>query len=309
MPSRRLTLVVAAVGLAAGIALGSAHLLGLSGVRVRVATTTSLYTTGLLDYLAKGFEEENPGARIEFIAVGTGAALSYAERGDACAVLVHAPNLEREYLEKGVLEPGMILAYNYFVVVGPVDDPAGVSGSGSVVDAFERIYSAGESGRAVFVSRGDRSGTHVRELSVWEKAGLDPVGRSWYREAAAGMEQTLVVANELSAYSLSDLGTYLRFRREGRLPRLEILYAGADDPDMINIYSAYLVRSCSGEERRYAELFLEYLRAHQDLIGSFGVAEYGQPLFYPAEGRLRELEEIWSWLASGRASLQGGGRP
>ncbi len=296
MSSQKLVIIIAVIVVM--VAVASAYTLLPSHVIVRIATTTSLYATGLLDYLAEQFEKENPGAKLEFIAAGTGAALKYAERGDACAVLVHAPSLEREYIEKGVFEAGLIFAYNYFIIVGPKDDPAGISGSDSAIEAFKRIYSAGESGEAIFVSRGDLSGTHLREMAIWRKAGIDPAGKSWYKEAAAGMEQTLIIANELLAYSLSDAGTYLKFKREGRLSAFEALYANPEDLETINIYSVYVARGCFGDERRYTELFLKYLRDRQDVLRSFCENEYGLPLFYPAEGRLKELRNLWSRLAS-----------
>jgi len=297
MPSWRIIAIM--VVLATVIAAGSAQMLLPNKVRVRIATTTSLYATGLLDYLAEKFEEEHPNVRLEFIAAGTGAALRYAERGDACMILAHAPSLEKQYIEKRVLENGVIIAYNYFVIVGPNSDPAEINGSSKIIEAFKRIYSAGELGEAFFISRGDLSGTHLREQEIWKRTGLNPAGMDWYRQAAAGMEQTLIIANELSAYSLTDAGTYLRLAREGRVPRLSILYANPEDPDAINIYSAYLVRGCSGDERRYATLFLKFLIENQRMIGGFGKGEYEQPLFHPAEGRLMELEDLWSRLASG----------
>lgn len=296
MLSRKLTGIT--LILAAAVAAGSIHMILPSEVRVRIATTTSLYATGLLENLAERFKEKYPGIRLEFIATGTGAALRYAERGDACAILVHAPSLEKQYIKSGVLETGKIIAYNYFIIVGPEDDPAEVKGSRNIIEVFRRIYSAGESGGITFVSRGDFSGTHLRELEIWKKAGLNPVGKDWYREAAAGMEQTLIIANELSAYSLVDAGTYLRLRSEGRLPNLIMLYANHDDLDTINIYSAYVARACSGDERKYALLFLEFLQENQELIREIGEHEYGQPLFYPANERIEELMDLWSRIAS-----------
>ena len=220
-----------------------------------------------------------------------------AEAGDACLVLVHAPSLERRYVEEGVLVGGARFAYNYFVIVGPRGDPANVSGAASAVEAFRRIYAAGEEGLAVFVSRGDRSGTHVRELELWRRAGLDPHGRPWYRESGQGMAQTLIMADELGAYTLSDIGTFLKLERDGRIPGLRLLYSG--DPSLINIYSVYLVASCRGRERRAAEEFARFILERQDLIASYGVDRYGQPLFYPAQGREEWLESQWRTLAGG----------
>lgn len=297
MSSRKLVLVI--LVLVVALVIASVYIFSpFHEVRVRISTTTSLYATGLLDYLADQFKKENPRVRLEYIAVGTGAALKYAEQGDACAVTVHAPSLEKQYLERGVLEPGIIFAYNFFIIVGPRTDPAGISNSSNVIDAFKKIYSAGESGKTAFISRGDNSGTHVKELDIWKKVNLNPADKSWYKEAATGMEQTLVVANELQAYTLSDIGTYLKFKKAGKLPNLEILYANSTDLNTINIYSAYLVKKCSGEERKYAELFIRFLENRQDIIGGFGLSEYGQPLFYPVKDKMKEIQTLWVKLSA-----------
>ena len=268
---------------------------GREPIRVRVATTTSLYATGLLDYLADKFKEGKQGVEIDFIAVGSGEALRRAERGDACLVFVHAPSLEKEYIEKGVIVGGRIFAYNYFVVVGPRDDPAGIRESENAVEAFKKIYSAGEKGLARFVSRGDNSGTHVKELSIWSRAGLDPTGREWYLETGQGMAHTLLTANELAAYTLSDIGTFLKLRSEGRISSLEVLYSNSTE--LINIYSIYLVGTCSGDEKKVAEEFTLFVLSNQELIEKYGVEDYGQPLFYPARGREDELKKYWELLA------------
>ncbi len=298
MYHRKLALIILALVVA--LAIASVYIFSpFYEVRVRIFTTTSLYATGLLDYLADQFKKENPTVKLEYMAVGTGAALKYAEQGDACAVIVHAPSLEKQYLEKGVLEPGIIFAYNFFIIVGPKTDPAEISNLNNVIDAFKKIYSVGEASKTVFVSRGDNSGTHVKELDIWKRANLNPAGKSWYKEAAAGMEQTLVVANELQGYTLSDIGTYLKFKKQGRLPNLEILYANSTDLNIINIYSAYLVKKCLGEERKYAEFFIRFLENRQDIIGSFGLSEYGQSLFYPVKDKIQEVQALWVKLSAG----------
>ncbi len=265
--------------------------------RIRVATTTSLYATGLLEYLAKHFCEKYPHVRIDFIPVGSGEALRRAARGDVCMVFVHAPSLEREYVDKGILEEHKIIAYNYFVLVGPSQDPARVRGSKDAFEAFKKIYQAGERGKVIFVSRGDRSGTHIKELSLWEASNLNPHGRPWYRESGAGMGQTLIMANEMRAYTISDIGTFLKFKKEGRIPNLEILYTNSTE--LINIYSIYIVSSSSGDERKYAELFADFVYENQDLIARYGVDKYGQPLFYSARGKEETLYKIWLELAGG----------
>lgn len=268
-----------------------------SKLAVRATTTTSLYATGLLDYLAEKFQEEHPEASIQFIPVGSGEALRRAEGGDACFVLVHAPSLEAQYISKGVLEYHHIFAYNYFVIVGPSSDPAGVGKAENLTDAMRRIYRAGEEGKALFISRGDKSGTNVKELQLWQMAGLDPKGRPWYIVSGQGMGETLVTAYEKQAYTLSDIGTYLKFKKDGRIPGLEILYG--NDTALINIYSAYLVTSCQGDERSIAKEFIDFITSDtgQSLIANYGVEKYGQPLFYPAKGELDELSQVWRELA------------
>lgn len=265
---------------------------------LKVATTTSLYATGLLDKLADEYCRREPGVAIRFIAVGTGRALELAARGDVDAVFVHAPLLERRYLNEGVLVDGTIIAYNYFVVVGPPSDPAGVRGL-EPVEAFKKIYEAGVEGGAMFVSRGDSSGTHVKELSLWRRAGLDPKGQPWYLEAGAGMAKTLLVANERGAYTLSDIGTYLKLKAEGRLESLEVLVEGGRE--LINIYSAYPVNPERFEvDYELARSFIDFVSSDgQEAIGSYGVELYGRPLFNPAMGRLSELRQLWLELASG----------
>lgn len=290
-------LLLAALGLAVILAVAGMAMHHNSGsvVRLRAATTTSLYATGLLDYLAENFEKQYPGIRVEFIPVGSGEALRKAAQGDVCLVLVHAPSLEKKYIEQGVITGRRIFAYNYFAVIGPTTDPAEVKASSSAVDAFKRIYQAGEKGMAKFVSRGDNSGTHVREMMIWRLAGLDPRGRSWYVESGQGMAQTLVMAEEMGAYTLSDTGTYLKLKLAGRLPHLELLYTNSSE--LINVYSVYLVASCKGEERRAAEAFADYIASHQELIEGYGADRYGKPLFYPAKGREQFLEQAWQQLA------------
>ncbi len=264
-------------------------------IRVKASTTTSLYATGLLDYLAREFEKNEPHVRISYIPVGSGEALRLAKEGEVCMVFVHAPSLEKKYLEEGVITDGKIFAYNYFVIVGPKDDPARVREAKNAVDAFRRIYEAGEEGKAKFISRGDMSGTNVRELQIWKKAGLNPRGKRWYIESGSGMEQTLIMANEMKAYTLSDIGTFLKLKKDGKLPNLEILYANGTE--LINIYSVYLVKSCKGKEREMAEKFANFVYTHQDLIGKYGLNKYGQPLFYPAKGKEKILKKYWEELS------------
>lgn len=299
MPSvaRAVPLFMIVIWLLAALSLTGVYLYQASESRVvRVATTTSLYATGLLDLLSQEFQARYPGFEVRFIAVGSGEALRRAAMGDADLVLVHAPSLEKRYLAEGVLSEGEIIAYNYFVLLGPLEDPADVRGV-DVLEALRRIYVAGERGEAVFVSRGDNSGTHVRELILWRLTGLDPSGRPWYIEAGAGMAQTLLIAGERQAYTLSDIGTYLKFRE--RLPNMGVMVEGGEL--LMNIYSVYLVR-VPGARLEPAQAFMEFLTSEegQSLIGGYGVEEFGRPLFNPAhgdpDGRLRKAWERLSGL-------------
>ncbi|BDG15327.1 substrate-binding domain-containing protein [Thermus brockianus] len=240
---------------------------------LRLATTTSVYDSGLLDQLLPPFQEAT-GIHVEVLAVGTGQALTLAARGDVDAVLVHAPELEAEALGKGVLAEGLCLAQNLFLLVGPKGDPAGVRQAKGVLEALKRIAQT----QSPFVSRGDRSGTHLKELSLWRKAGLTP-RPPWYLESGAGMGQTLVLAAEKGAYTLSDLATHLSV---GKKQGLEALYARAD-PLLLNQYSYYVVPKGKGaSEARRLRAFLASEEAAQR-IASLKVA--GQSLFQPLRGR------------------------
>ncbi|MDK2463892.1 MAG: extracellular solute-binding protein [Candidatus Korarchaeota archaeon] len=272
---------------------------GRYGGTLRVTTTTSLYATGLLDLLADEFQKKYPGVSVQFIPVGSGEALRRASLGDADAVTVHAPSLEAQYIEEGYLIDGRIFAYNHFIIVGPPEDPAEISGV-DPVEAMRRIYEAGERGEALFVSRGDNSGTHVKELSLWEAAGLDPRGKPWYIESGSGMSQTLMLANEKRAYTLSDIGTYLKMSE--RLAELTILLDQGEE--LINIDSVYVVNpdKVPGVNSRLARAFADFLVSDeaQELIESYGAEKFGRPLFYPARGDpAGELRAAWERLATG----------
>jgi len=266
-------------------------------VRLIISTTTSLYQTGLLNFLASKFVEEYPGVNISFLPVGSGHALQMAARGDVCAVLVHAPSLEIQYLSSGAISNHTIFAYNFFVIVGPPDDPANVSRAPNAVEAFRRIYETAEKGATVFISRGDGSGTHVKELQLWKASGLNPSGKPWYRECGCGMTEALMMANEMNGYTLSDIGTFLKLKRGGRIQNLVELYSNSTE--LINVYSAYLSAKCLGPERDYAAKFIQFLASDegQKLIASYGAYEYGRQLFYQAKGCEEWLSEIWSKLA------------
>lgn len=290
---------IVAIGIVVILAIAATmiiYLVNPNEVRIRVTTTTSLYATGLLDYLADGFRRKHPNVFFDFIPVGSGEALRRAEYGDACMVFVHAPSIERKYINKNVILGGRIFAYNYFIIAGPPEDPAGIKDSKNVVEAFKKIFEACEQDKVRFVSRGDNSGTHVKELSIWSQTNLDPRGKPWYIETGSGMAHTLLVANEEKAYVLSDIGTYLKLKKEGKLPDLEMLYS--NDTELINIYSVYLVSSCTGTERDLAREFIEFIvNEGQELIANYGVREYGQRLFNPAKNNIEWLKRLWKQLS------------
>ena len=243
-----------------------------------VATTTSTADSGLLDDILPPFEDEAK-ATVRVLAVGTGQAIALGERGDADIILIHERDREERFVAEGWGTQRKDVMYNDFVVVGPVLDPAGVSGAASAAQAFARISQAGANDRAIFVSRGDQSGTHSKELLVWQLAGIEPNG-SWYQPTGQGMGDTLTVANEFQAYTFSDRATYLA--RQDRL-NLDILLEG--DSSLLNPYAVIPVNP-----ERHARVnhdlalaFVEYLTKYetQERIASFGLDTYGQPLFYP----------------------------
>lgn len=239
-----------------------------------LATTTSTQDSGLLDVLVPRFEKER-GIGVKVIAVGTGAALRMASTGDADVVLVHAPAAEKKYVDAGDLIEGRRVMHNDFVIVGPPDDPAGVRPQKSAVDAMRAIAKGG-----VFISRGDDSGTHTQELSLWTSAKIDPKSMGRREETGQGMGATLNVADQKRAYTLTDRGTYLALRK--RL-KLDVVFQG--DPTLHNIYHVYAVNPEKHKGARIAgaRAFVEFLVSPpvQQTIGEFKRQAYGEPLFFP----------------------------
>jgi tungstate transport system substrate-binding protein len=243
-----------------------------------LATTTGTYDSGLLDSLIPRFEKLNR-VKVKIIAVGTGAALSMARRGDADAILVHAPQREIDFVESGDLIEGRLIMHNDFVLVGPADDPAGVKSCRDLTCAMAAI---GETGP--FISRGDRSGTHEMELILWRKAGRAPESAKDRAESGQGMGATLDIAAQRSAYTLTDRGTFLA-HPAGR--QLQILFEG--DPLLLNVYHAYVVNPEKHPKVNLpgARAFVAYLAdpETQRAIGRFGRATYGRSLYIPDVGR------------------------
>lgn len=239
-----------------------------------LATTTSTYDSGLLDEIVPRFEERT-GVTVKVIAVGTGAALRMAGEGNADAVLVHAPEAEAPYVASGDLVSGRLVMTNDFVIVGPPDDPARVASASDLPAALAAIAAGGR-----FVSRGDDSGTHKRELVLWERAGIDSATLP-REETGQGMGATLTIASERRAYTLTDRATYLALRD---VLDLTVLVEG--DGSLLNLYHVHVVNPDrhDGVAAEQAEAFAAFLLepATQALIGRFRAEEFGRSLFTPA---------------------------
>jgi tungstate transport system substrate-binding protein len=248
---------------------------------VILATTTSTQDSGLLDRLLPLFEERT-GYRVKTIAVGTGEALAMGRRGDADVLLAHAPAREKELVEAGFAVNRQLVMHNDFLIAGPDRDPAGIHGGSNGAESIAKIAGAG----ARFASRGDNSGTHFREMSLWQAAGLEPAGDG-YISTGQGMGATLFVAAEKGAYLLTDRATYLATReRTGLVPHVE------GDPLFLNIYSVMEVNPnrFPRVNQAGARAFSEFLRGPeaQEIIREFGVERFGQPLFFPDAGKTEE---------------------
>lgn len=245
-----------------------------------LATTTSTADSGLLDFILPDFD-----AKVKVIAVGTGQALEIGRKGDADVLLVHNRQAEDRFVADGYARERLDVMYNDFVLVGPVDDPAGIAGMTSAAEALRAIAAV----EATFVSRGDGSGTHSKELSLWSPAGITPTAEmAWYKSLGQGMGDTLLFAQESKAYTLSDRGTWLTM--QDRLPDLTILVGGptlTDNPDseLLNPYGVMAVNPDKNPGVSY-DLALEFVAwilspEVQAKIGRYGVDRFGQPLFYP----------------------------
>ncbi|WP_424015985.1 substrate-binding domain-containing protein [Halorubrum xinjiangense] len=250
---------------------------GVAGETLTLTTTTSTYDTGLLDEIHTDFEEMYS-VTVDAVAQGTGAALETARNGDSDIVMVHARGLEDEFLRNGYGVNRRDLMFNDFVIVGPESDPAGIEGTFSATEALTAIADAG----APFVSRGDNSGTHTKELNLWEAAGAEP-GGDWYQEIGAGMGEALNNANQQDAYTLSDRGTFISQRSE---VDLTVLVQGPieDGPEILaNPYGIMAVNPAVHDDANY-DLAMAYIGwitspAVQDAISEYRVN--GEQLFFP----------------------------
>jgi len=269
-----------------------------------VSTTTSLYETGFLDVLTNSFESKYQNINVSFISQGTGLAIQTAMRGDADIILVHDPPSELKFLEGGYGVDRKIVAYNYFVIVGPADDPAHIKGL-APLDAMRRIADAGRQGQAEWVSRGDKSGTNQAEKRLWNSCGLDNETtrqEAWYIESGTGMAATLNMANQKNAYTLSDLGSYTKNFKDGNI-QLEVMVQ-AELLDTLNVYSAIVCdpRKPVLNETNFedAVLFVKYLVSPegQALFEEYGIEQYGMRLFNPYMPLLTSPNgtEVLSWI-------------
>ena len=242
-------------------------------------TTTSTQDSGLLDVLLPDFHGRT-GYRVKPIAVGSGQALQLGARGEGDVVLAHAPAAEEAWLAANHGLDRRLVMFNDFLIVGPPDDPAGVRGSPSASVALQRVASQ----RALFISRGDESGTHSRERWIWRGADIEPAG-AWYQSSGSGMGQTLLIAADKDGYTLTDRGTFLALR--GRLALVPLVERTG--PELLNTYHVMEVNPARGTRVNAAggKALADYLvsAAAQALIRTFGQERFGEPMFIPAAGR------------------------
>jgi tungstate transport system substrate-binding protein len=252
-----------------------------AGQAVILSTTTSTQDSGLLDVLVPIFEKQT-GSTVKVISVGTGQALALAGKGEADVALVHAPDSEKKYVADGLLVNRRLVMHNDFLIVGPADDPAKIKGMKSAVEAMQRIAEA----KGIFVSRGDNSGTHQLEKKLWQEAKVTPSG-TWYLSAGQGMGATLGIGSEKKGYVLTDRATFLAFKKRVQLdPLVE------RDRILLNIYS--VLEPNPGKFPRVnvagGKAFADFMvsKEVQEIIRTFGVDKFGEPLFFPDAGKREE---------------------
>jgi tungstate transport system substrate-binding protein len=264
----------------ASAAPGASSSLAPAGSRdLILATTTSTQDSGLLDVLVPAFQTAT-GYTVKTVAVGSGQALKMGEEGNADVILVHSPAAEKAFMDSGFGVDRRLVAHNYFLVVGPSVDPAGIKGLTKAADAFSKIAATG----ATFVSRGDGSGTETKELAIWKTAGITPKGQPWYLASGQGMAPTLQIASEKGGYTLTDNATFIA---NGSKLSLESLVQG--DPTLLNIYHVIEVNPAKWPKVNAAgaKAFADFITsaAGQAIISDFGTAKYGQPLFVADAGK------------------------
>jgi len=229
----------------------------------------------LLDVLLPAFTEKT-GYNVQLVAVGSGQALKLGEQGNADVILLHSPTAEKEFMANGFGIDRRLVMHNDFVIVGPPSDPASLRSQPTLDSVFKAIFSSA----STFVSRGDDSGTHVKELALWKNAGLNPAGEDWYLETGQGQGATLSIASEKEGYAITDRGTFLAYKSN---VDLEILVEG--DPFLLNVYHVITVNpeKWSNVNLEGARAFADFVTSPegQQIIAEFGVDRYGEPLFFP----------------------------
>jgi tungstate transport system substrate-binding protein len=246
--------------------------------KLLLATTTSMQDTGLLDYLKDDFNAKY-NADLKWTSVGSGQALKLGETGDVDVLIVHSPAAEKAFMDAGHGWNRTQFAHNFFVIVGPASDPAGIKNMTNASQAFSKIRDS----KSTFISRGDNSGTNVKEIDIWKATGSVPSNvseASWYKTTGMGQADSLRMANEMNAYILSDLSSYMKQQKN-----LSLVVLVENDPGiLINKYDLIAINQTQHPNVNYkmAKNFIEYMTSHdtQVKISQYGVAEYGKPMFY-----------------------------
>jgi tungstate transport system substrate-binding protein len=275
--------VIITLMIAALLAIGTSNVFAAKAApkqkNIILATTTSTQDSGLLDTLIPIFEKET-GYFVKTIAVGSGQAMAMGQKGEADVLLVHSPDAEKKFVDEGYGINRRLVMHNDFIIVGPAEDSAKIKGVKSSAEAMKLIANA----NALFMSRGDNSGTHAKEKTLWKKAEINPQGQKWYQETGLGMGQTLNVAAEKKGYTLADRGTYLSMKKN---LGLDILMEG--DAALLNIYHVIEVNSAKWPKANAqgAKAFADFMvsKKTQGIIKTFGVDKFGSSLFSPDAGK------------------------
>jgi len=244
-----------------------------------LATTTSTQDSGLLDVLIPIFEKKT-GYFVKTIAVGSGQAMAMGQKGEADVLLVHSPEAEKKFVAEGYGINRRIIMHNDYIIVGPAEDAAKIKGTKSSAESFKKVASA----KALFLSRGDNSGTHSKEKAIWKASGINPEGEKWYQQTGLGMGQTLNVTAEKKGYTLADRGTYLALKKN---LGLDILVER--DAILLNVYHVIEVNPAKWPKVNVpgGKAFADFMVSNetQGIIKTFGVEKFGSPLFFPDAGK------------------------
>jgi tungstate transport system substrate-binding protein len=276
MTKQMLTRFTALAATLAILACGTAALA--ASKTIILATTTSTQDSGLLDVLVPLFEKES-GFQVKTISVGSGQAMKMGEKGEADVLLVHSPDAEKKFMADGFGANRRLVMHNDFIITGPASDPARIKGA-TATEALKRIAKAG----AIFVSRGDNSGTYARETGLWKAAAISPEGQKWYQQTGLGMGQTLNVAAEKKGYTITDRATYLSLKKG---LGLETMVEG--DSKLLNVYHVIELNTAKWPKinGHGGKAFADFMVAKkaQTIIGRFGTDKFGTPLFFPDAGK------------------------